>query len=86
MAIQLNPQETEEAVASLKKFFAQEMDEELSDLRAGLLLDYVVKDIGPLAYNQGVAHAERFFRRQVEDLPSTCFEAPFTYWSSRRKR
>lgn len=86
MAIQLTPEETEEAVASLKKFFAQEMDEELSDLRAGLLLDYIMKELGPLAYNQGVAHAERFLRRQVEDLPSTCFEAPFSYWPARKKR
>lgn len=86
MAIELNAQESTEAIHSLKKYFAAEMDEELSELRAKLLLDYILKEIGPLTYNLGVKHAEQFFRRHVEDLPATCFEPPFTYWQTKRKK
>lgn len=86
MAIELTAQESTDAIHSLKKFFASEMDEELSDLRAKILLDYILKEFGPLAYNLGVKHAEEFVRLRMEDLPATCFEPPFTYWHAKRKK
>lgn len=86
MPIELNPQEREAATHSLKQYFADEMDGELSDLRTRLLLDYLLKEIVPLGYNRGVQDAEEFFRKRLEDLPATCFEPPFTYWQSKRKR
>jgi uncharacterized protein (DUF2164 family) len=86
MAIELTAQETEEAMHSLKKYFSTELETELSELRARLLLDYLLKEIGPLAYNQGVMHAGEFFRKHLEDLPATCFEPPLTYWQARKKK
>lgn len=86
MAIKLTPQERDEAIHSLKRYFSEEMDETLSDLRARLLLDYVLQEIAPVAYNRGVQHAEEFFRKRLEDLSATCFEPPFTYWQSKRRR
>ncbi len=86
MAIELTAQETGEAMHSLKKYFASEMDEELSDLRAKLLLEYILKEFGPFAYNLGVKHAEDFFRKRMEDLPATCFEPALTYWQAKRKK
>jgi uncharacterized protein (DUF2164 family) len=86
MPIELTTHETEEAIHSLKKYFTSELDSDLNDLRAKLLLDYVIKEIAPLAYNRGVAEAEEFFRKRLEDLPATCFEPPFTYWQVKRKK
>jgi uncharacterized protein (DUF2164 family) len=85
MAIDLLPQETEEVIHSLKKYFSSELDQEIGDLKARLLLDYVLKEIAPLAYNQGVKHAEEFLRLKLEDLPATCFEPGLTYWQKKRK-
>ena len=85
MPIELNPQEREEAMQSLKRYFREEMDSEMTDLRARLLLDFVLKEIAPLAYNRGVKQSEEFFRQRLEDLPGTCFEPPFTYWQAKRK-
>ena len=86
MAIELTEHENVEAIHSLKKYFSTEMEAELGDLRAKLLLDYILKEIGPLAYNRGVQHAEEFFRKRIEDLPATCFEPPFTHWQARKKK
>ena len=85
MPIQLTPQETAETIHSLKRYFSSEMDEELSDLRAKFLLDYIVQEIAPIAYNQGVKDAEAFVRARLEDLPATCFEPGLTYWLKKRK-
>lgn len=86
MPIELNAQEANEAIHSLKKYFTSELDAELSDLRAKLLLDYIVKEIAPIAYNLGVKHAEEFLRKHLEDLPATCFEPALTYWSTKKRK
>lgn len=86
MSIKLTTQETEEAIFSLKKYFASELEAELGDLRAKLLLDYLLKEICPLAYNRGIQDAEEFFRKRIEDLPATCFEPPFAYWQAKKRK
>ena len=48
--------------------------------------DYLVKEIGPLAYNCGVRDAEKFLRRRLEDLPATCFEPALTHWTVKKKK
>ena len=45
MAIELTSQETEQAIHSLRKYGAEELDTELSELRAKWLLDFLLKEI-----------------------------------------
>lgn len=85
MAIELTKQQIADIVPSLQRYFREEMDEELSELRAKLLLDYLLKEIAPFAYNHGVKDAEQYFRARVEDLPATCFEDELTYWVRKTK-
>jgi uncharacterized protein (DUF2164 family) len=85
MAIDPRPPETEQLIHSLKKYFASELDQDLGDLPARFLLDYIFKEIAPIAYNQGVNDAETFFRGRLEDLPATCFEPALTYWHKKKK-
>ena len=85
MAIQLSKPEIEAIVPSLRKYFTEELELELSEMRAKFVLDYFLKEIAPFAYNQGVKDAEMFFRAKVEDLPATCFEEGLTYWHPKKK-
>lgn len=85
MAIELTKQEIADIVPSLQRYFRKEMDEELSELRAKLLLAYLLKEITPFAYIRGLRDAEGYFRARVEDLPATCFEDELTYWIRKKK-
>ena len=85
MAIELTKQETEEIIPSLQKYFREELEQDLSEMRAKFLLDYIVKEIAPYAYNKGVKDSEAYFRSKVEDLTSTCFEDGLTYWVRKRQ-
>ena len=85
MAIELTKQEIADVVPSLQKYCRQELDTELSEMRAKFLLDYIMQEIAPIAYNRGVRDAEKYFRAKVEDLPATCFEDGMTYWTRKRK-
>ena len=85
MAIELDKSVTKEVIASLQHYFREELDQEISEMRAKFLLDYILKEIAPLAYNQGVKDAEMFFRAKIEDLPGTCFEQGLAYWQKKKK-
>lgn len=75
-----------ELVSSLRRYFTEELDAELSDLQAGLFLEYLFSEIAPLAYNQGVEDARKFVLSATEDLPGTCFQEPLTYWKRKGAR
>jgi uncharacterized protein (DUF2164 family) len=85
MALELSKQELQEVVPSLRRWFREELEQELSEMRARFLIDYFLKEIAPFAYNQGVKDAESFFRSKVEDLAGTCFEDGLTYWPKKGK-
>ena len=85
MAIELNKEDIRSLIPSLQRYMEEELDQTLSDFKATLLLDYIIKEIGPVAYNKGVADAESYFRAKIEDLPATCYEDGSTYWTRRKK-
>ena len=85
MPIELSKQETQEIIPSIRRYFREEMEGEISEMQARFLLEYFLLEIAPLAYNQGVKDAEAHLRRSVEDLPSVCFEDALTYWRKRKK-
>ncbi|MBP6506409.1 MAG: DUF2164 domain-containing protein [Opitutaceae bacterium] len=85
MSIELTKEETANIMPSLQRYGREELDIELGELRAKLLLDCILQEIAPFAYNRGVSDAEKYFRGKVEDLPATCFENGLTYWTKKRK-
>ncbi|HKB90232.1 MAG TPA: DUF2164 domain-containing protein [Opitutaceae bacterium] len=85
MAIELSKQEIADIIPSLQKYFNEELEQDLSEMRAKFLLDYFLKEIAPFAYNKGVKDSEAYFRSRVEDLTATCFEDGLTYWVKKRK-
>jgi uncharacterized protein (DUF2164 family) len=85
MAIELTKEETQEIVPSLQKYFREELEQEIGDMQARFLLDYILKEIAPLAYNRGVKDAESYFRSKLEDLPAVCFEEGMAFWRRKRK-
>lgn len=80
MAITLPDNTQKQLVASIKRYFDEKMEEEIGDLKADLLLDFFLKEIGPSVYNQAVADAQAFFQEKTADLDGACYEAEFGYW------
>jgi uncharacterized protein (DUF2164 family) len=80
MPITLSPETTKRLVASIKRYAAANLDEEIGDLKAGLLLDYCLKEIGPSIYNQAIADAQSYFAGRVADLEGVCHEPEAGFW------
>jgi uncharacterized protein (DUF2164 family) len=80
MAITIAPEVRKGLVASIKRYAVENLDGEIGDLKAGLLLDYCLQEIGPAVYNQAIADAQSYFTGRVADLEGVCHEPEFTYW------
>jgi uncharacterized protein (DUF2164 family) len=66
-----------QAVSALREYFAANMDEEIGDLKAGLLLDFILIELGPSVYNQAIADARTFFEERTSDLAAICYRDEF---------
>lgn len=67
-AIQLTKEQQQTAVEDIKNYFLMEKDEEVTDLAATLLLDFILKNIGPHIYNQAIKDAHYFMSEKLDDL------------------
>lgn len=59
-----------EMIAEIKNFFSKEREEEIGDLAAGIILDFILEKIAPELYNQGVDDSYRYIKEAAEDLLS----------------
>lgn len=81
MPIELSEDVTKHAVASIRRYFGEALDLDIGDLKAGLLLDFIVREIGPSIYNSAVGDAQTFLRDRVADLDAICVEPEFAYFA-----
>ena len=75
MSIELPPETTKRLIDGIKLHFLEHREEEIGDLQAGFLLDFCLKEIGPVIYNKGVSDAQAHLGKVVDDLDSVVFKA-----------
>ena len=74
-----------QAVAALRGYFAEHLDEEIGELKAGLQLDFILAELGPTIYNQAIADARAFFEERAVDLAAVCYREEFPSAGRRRR-
>ena len=79
MTIKLSKPAKKKSIESIKRYFAEQLDEEIGDLKALLLLDFCL-EICPSVYNQAIIDARSFIENKLSDLEDTCYEPEFDYW------
>ncbi|HEU4786727.1 MAG TPA: DUF2164 domain-containing protein [Gemmatimonadaceae bacterium] len=86
MPITLSKDDAARAIASIRRYFAEEIEQELGELPARLLLDFILREIGPSVYNAAIADAQVFLRDRVADLEGACHAPEFQYWPQKPVR
>ncbi|CAJ38031.1 DUF2164 domain-containing protein [Methanocella arvoryzae] len=66
--IKLTKEKRAEMISAIKSYYSAEREEEIGDLAAGLLLDFIIEELAPEFYNQGVQDSYNFMEKQLEDL------------------
>ena len=56
------------AIQEIQAYFQKELDEEIGNLAAGFLLDFILEKIGPTIYNQAIEDAHTLMHQQLDEL------------------
>ncbi len=80
VTVELTKQARADAIASVKKYFEEEIREPIGDLRAGLLLDFFLEEVGPAIYNKAIGDAQARLQQRVADLDGELYADAFQYW------
>jgi uncharacterized protein (DUF2164 family) len=86
--IELPKQARAEAIASIQRYSQEELPEPIGELPAGLLLNFILEEIGPAIYNKAIADAQARLAGRVSDLNGELYADEFQYWvrlDSKRK-
>jgi uncharacterized protein (DUF2164 family) len=79
IALELNKQQRTQAISSLQRYFEENLDP-IGDLPAGLLLNFILEEIGPVIYNQAISDAQTRLTQRVADLSGELYADEFQYW------
>jgi uncharacterized protein (DUF2164 family) len=80
MTIKLSKVTKRQLIKSIKRYFEEELDEDIGDLKASLFLDFCLQEICPSVYNRAIIDARSFIENKLSDLEDTCYEPEFGYW------
>lgn len=79
--IEISKQLRAQAVASIQRYFEENMSEPIGDLPAGLLLNFFMEELGPAIYNRAIADAQARMMQHVSDLNGELYSDEFQYWA-----
>lgn len=80
MTIEISPEVRKEAVASIMRYFEENMDERIGNIAAGGLLGFFLEEIGPVVYNQAVADVQERLQQRLSEIDLEVHEDEFQYW------
>ena len=66
--IALTPETQKLLLSNLQNYYSAEREEELSEFQAGLLLEFILSDIGVYIYNQAIADAQKLMQQKTDEL------------------
>jgi uncharacterized protein (DUF2164 family) len=85
MAIDLSSDATKASIASIQRYFSENMDEAIGGLEAGALLSFFLKEIGPAVYNKAVADVQARLQERISEIDVEVYEQEFSFWAKDRK-
>lgn len=79
--IEISKQARTDAIASIQRYFEENMTEPIGEMPAGLLLNFFLEEIGPAIYNQAIRDAQARIQQRVSDLDGELYSDAFQYWT-----
>ena len=66
--IKLTPPIKEKIIYELQSYFSNERDEDLGNIGAELLIDFILKEVGPMIYNQALIDVHELMEEKLDDI------------------
>jgi uncharacterized protein (DUF2164 family) len=80
MTIELSKDARTQAIASIERYFRENMEEKIGNVAAGGLLGFFLEEIGPAIYNKAVADVQERLQARISEVDIEVHEDEFTYW------
>ena len=80
MPVEISKPARKEAIASIERYFQENMEERIGNIAAGALLGFILEEIGPLVYNQAVAEVQERLQSRISEIDIEVHEDEFQYW------
>lgn len=80
MSVELPKEARQEAIASIERYFQENMEERIGNIAAGALLNFFLEEVGPTIYNRAVADVQENLQRRLGELDLEVHEDEFQYW------
>ncbi|HSY26133.1 MAG TPA: DUF2164 domain-containing protein [Burkholderiaceae bacterium] len=80
MTIDISKDSRIQAIASIERYFSENMEEKIGNIAAGALLGFFLEEIGPIIYNKAVADVQERLQAQVMEVDIEIHEDEFQYW------
>ncbi|MDT8718831.1 DUF2164 domain-containing protein [Clostridium sp. 19966] len=66
--IELSKEKRQLMIGKIQDYFYTEREEEVGELAASFILDFIIEEIAPEFYNEGINAAYRYMNERVEDM------------------
>lgn len=86
MPIELDKEVRATAVRSIERYFQDELDEKIRNIRASALLSFFLEEVGPSVYNKAVADVQERLLARVTEVDIECHEEEFDFWRKRTSK
>lgn len=80
MAIELPKDLRQQAIASIERYFQENMEERIGNIAAGALLGFFLEEVGPTIYNKAVQEVQERLQLRVSEIDLEVHEDEFQYW------
>ncbi len=74
MRIELTDERKAKMVTAIQSYFRENLDDEIGELGAQLLLEFFIRELGAPVYNQAIRDAHDFIQDKLVDLAGEFYE------------
>ena len=80
MTIDISKEARKEAIASIERYFTENMEDKIGNIAAGALLGFILEEIGPVIYNKAVTDVQERLQARIMEVDIEIHEDEFQYW------
>ena len=80
MTIAISKEARKEAIASIERYFTENMEDHIGNIAAGALLGFILEEIGPAIYNKAVTDVQERLQSRIMEVDIEIHEDEFQYW------
>jgi len=66
--IKLSDPIREKLIYELQEYFRKEREDDLNHLGAHLMIDFIIKELGPMIYNQALFDVHKLMEDKIDDI------------------